>query len=122
MWTTSGLGTFNCVATWNELRSKGTEMSWWKLIWFHFNVPRHSFIGWLVVNNQLPTRERMMKWNLNVDVQCGFGKNSLETRNNILFECSFSHKIWKSVMALCLISKNVCYIYIYIYIFVPFCF
>ena len=104
MWSASSSGKFSYAATWNELRSKGNEVSWWKLLWFSLNIPRYSFIGWLAMHNKLPTRERMLKWGFTVDGNCVFCRNSLETRNHIFFECSFSKRLWRKIMALCLVS------------------
>uniref|UniRef100_A0A2N9IBN2 Reverse transcriptase domain-containing protein n=1 Tax=Fagus sylvatica TaxID=28930 RepID=A0A2N9IBN2_FAGSY len=104
VWSASSSGKFSCAATWNELRSKGNEVSWWKLLWFSLSIPRHSFIGWLAMHNKLPTKERMLKWGFIVDGNCVFCRNSLETRNHIFFECSFSKRLWRKIMALCLVS------------------
>jgi hypothetical protein len=46
----------------------------------------------------------MLKWGFNVDGNCVFCRNAIETRNHIFFDCSFSKRIWRNVMALCLIS------------------
>jgi hypothetical protein len=104
VWSASSSGKFSCAATWNELRSKGNEVSWWKLLWFSLNIPCHSFIGWLAMHNKLPTKERMLKWGFTVDGNCVFCRNSLETRNHNFFECSFSKRLWRKIMALCLVS------------------
>ena len=104
LWSASSFGRFSCAATGNKLRTKGNEVNWWNLIWFSLNIPRHSFIGWLAILNKLPTKERMLKWGFNVDGNCVFCRNAIETRNHIFFDYSFSKKIWRNVMALCLIS------------------
>ena len=106
VWTASNSGKFSCDTTWSELRVKGSEVNWWKILWFSHNIPRHSFIGWLAIKNKLPTRERMLKWGFTVDGNCGFCRNSLETRNHIFFDCSFSQRIWRRIMALCLVSDT----------------
>ena len=73
---------------------------------FPLNIPWHSFIGWLAIKNKLPTKERMLKWGFTVEGNCGFCRNSLETRNHIFFDCSFSQRIWRRIMALCLVSNT----------------
>jgi hypothetical protein len=90
VWTASNSGKFSCATTWSELRVKGSEVNWWKILWFPHNIPQHSFIGWLAIKNKLSTRARMLKWGFTVDGNCGFCRNSLETRNHIFFDCSFS--------------------------------
>uniref|UniRef100_A0A2N9JAL9 Reverse transcriptase domain-containing protein n=1 Tax=Fagus sylvatica TaxID=28930 RepID=A0A2N9JAL9_FAGSY len=104
LWSVSSSGRFSCAATWNELRTKGNEVNWWNFIWYSLNIPRHSFIGWLAILSKLPTKERMLKWGFNVDGNCVFCRYAIETRNHIFFDCSFSKRIWRNVMALRLIS------------------
>ena len=57
-------GKFSCV------RDNSSKVKWWKLLWFHLTISRHSFIGWLVVINKLSTRDRMAKWGYLGDSLC----------------------------------------------------
>ena len=66
---------------------------------------RHAFIGWLVVKNRLPIKERMIKWGSAGDTACVFCRNGIENRDHLLFECPFSNRIWKNVMGMSLISS-----------------
>ena len=76
-----------------------------EIIWFNQNIPRHSFIGWLAVQNKLPTRDRMLCWGPIGDSNCVFCRNVLESRDNLFFYCFFTKRIWVSVMRLCLVSN-----------------
>uniref|UniRef100_A0A2N9HS76 Reverse transcriptase zinc-binding domain-containing protein n=1 Tax=Fagus sylvatica TaxID=28930 RepID=A0A2N9HS76_FAGSY len=42
--------------------------------------------------------------NCQIRGSCFCSKNAIETRNQIFFDCSFSKRLWRNVMALCLIS------------------
>ena len=56
---------FTCAGTWEEIRVKGQVGPWWKLVWSEINIRRNSFIGWLTMRNNLPNKERMIKWGYN---------------------------------------------------------
>ncbi len=56
-WTASSSAQFVCAATCDALRSKGAKVNWWRLIWFTHHIPRHSFIGWMALQNKHPTKD-----------------------------------------------------------------
>ncbi|XP_018458836.1 uncharacterized protein LOC108829736 [Raphanus sativus] len=50
---------FHSASTLNYQRSKKNRVPWRKLVWFSQAVPRHSFMVWLALRNQLSTGDRM---------------------------------------------------------------
>ncbi|XP_075663456.1 uncharacterized protein LOC142633065 [Castanea sativa] len=44
LWQVTKSGKFSYAATYVEIRDKSSEAKWWKLIWFHLTIPKHSFI------------------------------------------------------------------------------
>jgi hypothetical protein len=105
VWSLTTAGNFNCAATWKHLRSKQIEVPWWKLIWFQGAIPKHCFIGWLAMKDRLTTKDRLLLWGINVDLVCQFCRQYMEDRNHLFFKCSFSSRIWKYIMGLCLASS-----------------
>ncbi|GJW39768.1 hypothetical protein Tco_0065613 [Tanacetum coccineum] len=61
---------FSVRNAWEALRPLGIEVSWWKVVWFSHNIPRHSFHMWLVMRNSLKTHDRIRQWDVgpNVDI------------------------------------------------------
>ncbi|KAK5841749.1 hypothetical protein PVK06_004072 [Gossypium arboreum] len=57
---------------------------------FPLHIPKHSLIAWMVILNRLPTQDHVTK-----------------RRDYILFECSFSKKVWQSILRLCSIHRAV---------------
>jgi hypothetical protein len=106
IWSISASGNFSCAATWEHFRTKGEEVNWWKLIWFKEAIPKHSFIGWLVIRNRLSTKASLMEWVLGGDSACLYCRQSIENRDHLFFKCSFTSRIWKQIMALCLVSNT----------------
>jgi hypothetical protein len=91
--------------TWNALRKKKPEVSWWPLIWFPYAIPKQAFLMWLAVRNHLTTGDRLTVWGYTRDTQCGFCKNGMESHDHLFFRCSFSSRIWKNCMQRC-INEN----------------
>jgi hypothetical protein len=67
-------------------------------------IPGHAFMLWLAFRDVLSPKDRMCKW--------GYGGNNLrlfchgnqESRDHLFFHCSLSRRIWRELMASCMIS------------------
>ena len=64
------------------LKGERIDVQWSKAIWFSRGIPRHSFHTWLVVLDRLPTRDRLIRWGINVDATCLLCNSNPESRNN----------------------------------------
>lgn len=65
------------------------------------------FITWLVVLRRLSTKDRLLKWNIQIDQLCCFCGTGLKSIEHLFFQCSFTSKIWKSVLSLLKIRIDV---------------
>ena len=70
------------------------NVSWYTSVWFSRAIPRHSFHIWLVIQNRLPTRDRLINWGLQVHPNCLLCNRNQETRNHLFFSCDFSYDLW----------------------------
>jgi len=100
-------GSYVCAETWEALRVKAPTVSWWKVVWNPVAIPRHSFLLWLVFRDALVSKERMCRWGYAGDCLCPFCRSKLENREHLFFKCSFSTRLWKDLMASCLVSNPV---------------
>ncbi|XP_059442158.1 uncharacterized protein LOC132174537 [Corylus avellana] len=105
IWTASRKGVFVSSDTWEALREKKEQITWWKLVWFPFAIPKHDFILWLAMKGRLVTGDRLLTWGYNGDVNCVFCRNQLESRDHLFFECSFSYRLWKFCMFRCRVDN-----------------
>jgi hypothetical protein len=105
IWTASKKGEFVSSDTWQVLREKKDQIEWWKIIWFPLAIPKHAFILWLAMKNRLVTGVRLLQWGYKGDVNCCFCRNHVESRNHLIFECSFSYRIWRFCMARCRVDN-----------------
>ena len=91
---------YKTTAVWREIRSRRDKVEWHRLLWGSYTVPKYSFIAWMAVLDRLPTKDRMQKWGIMVDGQCVLCKQENETRNHLFFGCSFSQSVWKRILQL----------------------
>jgi hypothetical protein len=99
----SSTGKYSCAQTWEMLRTKLLEVGWHKIVWFELAIPKHAFILWLVFRNALSTKERMCCWGYVGSTLCIVCFACQESRDHLFFNCSFSKRIWRRVIADCLI-------------------
>jgi len=100
VWDTKS-GVFSSAETWERLRVKKPEVFWHGIVWFSAAIPRHAFILWLAFHDALSTKEKLCGWGYSGDSLCLFCHASQESRDHLFFECSFSKRIWRFLMAEC---------------------
>ena len=83
------------------LRGDNDEVPWFKAIWPSRSIPRQSFHAWLVVQNRLPTRDRMISWGIQVSGLCLLCNTNDETRNHLYWGCDYSFELWSLVAGRC---------------------
>ncbi|XP_021979835.1 uncharacterized protein LOC110875953 [Helianthus annuus] len=95
---------FSSWEVWNNIRHRENLVSWVNMVCFKHCIPRHSFHLWLVIRNKLKTQDRLSVWeagsatNLNL-MCCPLCYHDRDSRNNLLFECSFAMAVWNNVKA-----------------------
>ena len=70
-------------------------------------MPKHAVISWMATLNRLPTKDGMKKWGIEVDEECILCKEGKESRDHMFFTCRFSKSIWKRVLTLCGLQREV---------------
>ncbi|XP_062106391.1 uncharacterized protein LOC133817803 [Humulus lupulus] len=63
---------------------------WCKEVWGRLNIPKHSFILWLAVQNRLKTKERLQRFNILNDSTCLLCNSQPESATHLFFGCSIS--------------------------------
>ena len=69
---------------------KGTLVSWEKVVWEPWSMPRYiyNFIMWLAVMGMLRTRDRLRF--LQTDPSCVFCRDEEESHNHLFFACHWT--------------------------------
>ncbi|CAA7024810.1 unnamed protein product [Microthlaspi erraticum] len=87
---------FSTRKVWSSLFPPGPSISRHKTVWFTHHIPKHGFLLWLAVRNRLLTRDRLRSWGLLVPADCLLCGNEEESRDHLLFSCTFSKEVWTS--------------------------
>ncbi|XVF57159.1 hypothetical protein PTKIN_Ptkin06aG0181800 [Pterospermum kingtungense] len=61
----------------------------------------------MAILNRFPTKDRLLKWEMQVSDHCLLCHNLVDTRDHLFFGCNFSRKIWQSVLLLCNLRRDV---------------
>lgn len=88
---------YNTGEVYTYLKGDQQLVSWAKIVWFSHGIPRHSFLTWLVLLDRCPTRDRLIRWGLNVDPNCLLCNTGPESINHLYFECPYSTSIWTQI-------------------------
>ncbi|GAA0159379.1 hypothetical protein LIER_16167 [Lithospermum erythrorhizon] len=78
----------------------GEDVSFWFDCWAPFGfvwgyqISGHEFIAWMLFHGKMNTKDRLLRWGLNVDPKCVFFVE-VESQNHLFFECQFSAQIWR---------------------------
>ena len=61
--TNSGKRTeYATKVVWKDMSRNGSKVVWKDLVWFPQNIPKHSFVIWLAIQERLMTQDRIAAW------------------------------------------------------------
>ncbi|XP_021866924.1 uncharacterized protein [Spinacia oleracea] len=92
-------GKYSIQKMYLHLRQNATAVSWKRIICNSKASPKATFIVWLALQNRLATKERLLKWNMQIDGGCVSCQTQVETLEHLFFECAFSKRVWSSVLS-----------------------
>lgn len=61
VWSANANVKFTIRSYYDLLRFRKSKVNWDRIIWNSYNLPRHSFIMWLVVKGRLKTKQLLLK-------------------------------------------------------------
>ncbi|GAA0174152.1 hypothetical protein LIER_27599 [Lithospermum erythrorhizon] len=76
----------------SSMRQSADKVRWHKISWSKSNVPKHYFIAWLACLRKLPTKDKMMSWNVIDNMKCVLCDGD-EEAGHLFFECNFARGI-----------------------------
>ncbi|GJR36050.1 RNA-directed DNA polymerase, eukaryota, reverse transcriptase zinc-binding domain protein [Tanacetum coccineum] len=88
---------FTSYQVWNDIICLNDKMDWWKVIWFHQNVPRQAFVLWMASKEKLVTQDKLAQWYPNKSWKCPLCLKIEDSHKHLYFECDFSKLVWEEV-------------------------
>ncbi|XP_074283036.1 uncharacterized protein LOC141607585 [Silene latifolia] len=88
-WSMNG-GRYTTVSGYEWLMGTQIQVPWVPVVWNRLNVPKHSFIAWVYVEQRLLTKDRLCKFGMAVPTECDMCMVHPETHAHLFFECSYS--------------------------------
>ncbi|XP_074278429.1 uncharacterized protein LOC141602019 [Silene latifolia] len=76
------------------LQGAQVRVNLFHLIWNRVNLPKHSFIGWLMIQGRLYTKDMMLRFGVVSDGLCELCRTQLEDHQHLFFLCDFSIRCW----------------------------
>ncbi|XP_074297320.1 uncharacterized protein LOC141628031 [Silene latifolia] len=70
---------------------------WTKIVWNEWNVPKHSFNSWLIMQGGLNTKAKLFTYGCCQDDLCVLCAEQSETIEHLFTECKFSCQVQKYV-------------------------
>lgn len=106
--TDGSIHDFSVSMAWNSIRHRDLEISWEKVVWFSNYVPRHDFLLWLIMRNNLQTQDMLKHWDFSsATVLCVFCKTQPDSNNHLFFECDYSRQVQLLLCPLANLQTNV---------------
>jgi hypothetical protein len=87
----AGVGPFLSHA-YEFFRPIGQAVSWGRVVWEQWSLPKHSFILWLAVLGKLRTRDRLRF--VPPDPNCMFCRRAEESHGHLFFACEWTCRLW----------------------------
>lgn len=78
-------GDYTLKDTYEFLRRKETPWLYHNLVWFKKKIPRHAFIGWMMLNGGLKTLQKLKQWGVVDSDTCVHCWRSQETEEHLFF-------------------------------------
>ncbi|XP_020270862.1 uncharacterized protein LOC109846050 [Asparagus officinalis] len=70
-----------------------------KTVWENLIISKHSFISWLAVQDCLLTQDKLLRRGIITTNVCNLCSGAgMESRDHLFFDCSFSCRVWNSIM------------------------
>lgn len=87
--------TLECQVTFvSPNKSKGLDKKVWNSLWNSPLHERHKTLVWQILNNMIPTKDRLKHLIPLHDTSCFLCKSSLESIDHMIFECLITAKWW----------------------------
>lgn len=82
-------GAFSIKKAYMKLLGTHSKVSWRGLVCNNLASPKSVFILWLMVQNRLATRDRLLSWKIQCSAACGLCDSADESVEHLFYQCSY---------------------------------
>ncbi|XP_056685808.1 uncharacterized protein [Spinacia oleracea] len=100
-------GKFKISKMYKHLQSGASHVHWKRITCNSKASPKGTFITWLALQNRLPTKDRLISWDIDISGGCEFCQVHEEKLTHLFFECQYSKEIWSTVLTQLSIQRTV---------------
>ena len=92
------LSKFSVSQTYQDMQIENMDVNWNKVVWYSQNIPKHSFILWLAIQNRLTTQDKIKSWGSYDLMVCPLCYKDMDSHQHLFFTCNYSQKIWGKIL------------------------
>lgn len=96
LWDGNSSNNLKIGMIWQNLRPTGFKPTWYNFVWSKFSVPRFAFVSWLVVQERLLTKDRMIRFRMNIINRCELCGADAESHAHIFCHCNYIRQIYSN--------------------------
>lgn len=78
---------------WNSIRRTGTQPPWATAVWHSYSIPKCAFFMWLALKMRLLTKDKMIAFDMNVNINCILCNGSPETAEHLFTTCPYTNLV-----------------------------
>lgn len=93
----SGAVKFPSKIIYKVLQGDKANVEWRKLFFDNMARPRAKFVAWMLCNNALNSKDKLLRIGISTDLKCTFCAG-YESIDHLFFECPFTNQIWSQVL------------------------
>lgn len=68
------------------------KVTWFNCVWNRYVIPKHSFIGWLAMQERLLTQDRLARMGVTTAGICYLCAQGMETHQHLFADCPYTQK------------------------------
>ncbi|GJU53272.1 putative RNA-directed DNA polymerase, eukaryota, reverse transcriptase zinc-binding domain protein [Tanacetum coccineum] len=88
---------FSVSQAYYDLNNSDEDVKWTKLVWFSQNIPKHSFVLWLSIQQKLYTQDKIRSWGSYDMMACPLCNHGMDSHQHLFFQCKFTEDLWNKV-------------------------
>ncbi|XP_074318267.1 uncharacterized protein LOC141655067 [Silene latifolia] len=69
------------------------KVSWDKVVWNDWVIPKHQFMGWILAHEAFKTKTKLIRYGVDIDASCWLCGQASEDLDHLFFGCVYSLRV-----------------------------